>query len=190
MNLKEHENLLLKVEKAKEQIARLRNQQSELEREKAELEELRGKQEEWNRGKKEIGEELLKSIAILESEEGDVHRMGELIRAATDTLSRILGDLRAVKEERWTPATLKDDLTRSLLIIQSGRKELSKSKARIPALDAKSRGKAPQMTAPPVAEGTRNITALSAGEIVRIGFWFVLPFALMVVVIILLFSML
>ena len=35
MNLKEQEDLLAKVEKAKEQIARLRKQQEDLEREKA-----------------------------------------------------------------------------------------------------------------------------------------------------------
>jgi len=66
MNLKEQEDLLIKVEKAKEQIARLRKQQADLEREKAELEDLTHREEEWYRGKKECAEALQKAVAILE----------------------------------------------------------------------------------------------------------------------------
>ena len=82
MNLKEQDELLVKVEKAKEQIAKLRRQQADLEREKAELEDLGHRQEEWYRGKKELSEALVKSLALLEGEGDEVARRAALVKDA------------------------------------------------------------------------------------------------------------
>ncbi len=186
MDIKEREELILKVEKAKKQIELLRKQQSELEREKAELEELKSKQEEWLHGKKEIGEALLKAGTILTSEEGEADRMNELVKHTKQNLSRILDELRAVKEESWTPSTLKDDLTKALLIVQKGRKELSKARARIPALEERQlqEGATPQ---PQTATLFKGPATLSSRELIRIGFLVALPLVLMALVILLIF---
>lgn len=188
MNLKEHEDLLLKVEKAKEKITRLRKQQTELEREKAELEELRGKQEEWSRGKKALGDALMKALAILEREESETTRMEELIRNSRGSLSAAYEDLKSVREEKWTSATLKDELTKALVIIEAGRKGLSKARARIPALDGKKAEELPSSASTSATLQWKS-EAFSAGELLRIGFWLALPLAIMIIAVILLFLM-
>jgi chromosome segregation ATPase len=187
MNVKEHDDILAKVEMAKKQLAELRKQQSELEREKTELEELKGKQEDWIRGKKEVGEALLKAGTILEREEGEINRMGELIKNTRETLSQILDELRLVKEERWKPSTLKDDLTKALLVVQRGRKELSKARGRIPALDERQFQEMVSLQDQPV-DPVRTLAVLSSRELIRIGFWIALPVVLMAIVLIVLFS--
>ena len=188
MNIKEQEDLLLKVEKAKEQIARLRKQQADLEREKAELEDLKHKEEEWYRGKKECAEAIQKAIAVLESQDADLNRMLVLVRNTRENFSGILDQIHAIREERWTPGTLREDLSKSLLVIQKARNELSAARGRIPALEGKTSlvgGAAPSPA--DAAWGIRDVTAT---DLVRIGFWLALPAALMVVIVMIIFSML
>ncbi len=189
MNLKEQEDLLIKVEKAKEQIAKLRKQQADLEREKAELEDLTHREEEWYLGKKECAEALQKAVAVLESQDADLNRMLVLVRNTRDSFAGILDQIHAVKEERWTPATLREDLSKALLIIQKARNELSAAKGRIPALEGKM-PRVPGEAAPTAAEAVWGIRDMTAGDLVRIGFWLALPAALMVIIVMIVFSML
>jgi chromosome segregation ATPase len=188
MNLKEHEDLVLKVEKAKEQIARLRKEQEDLEHEKQELEDLRNKQDEWYRGRREIGDALRKAIAVLDTEEAGINKMNVLVRNAREGFSAVFDELAAVKEDRWTPATLKEDLSKALLVIQKARKELSTARARIPALDEKRMEGAGEEVGLPAGEAWR-IGTLGAGDLIRIGFWLALPAALMAVVIIIVLAL-
>jgi chromosome segregation ATPase len=190
MNIKEQEDLLIKVEKAKEQIARLRKQQADLEREKTELEELTNREEEWYRGKKECAESLQKAIAVLESQDADLNRMIMLVRNTREGFSAILDQIHAVREERWTPGTLREDLGKSLLVIQKARNELSAARGRIPALEGKRARVVGGGAEPPFAEAGWGIKDLTAGDLVRIGFWLALPAALMVIVVMVVFSML
>lgn len=187
MNLKEQEDLLIKVEKAKEQIAKLRKQQADLEREKAELEDLKHKEEEWYRGKKECAEAIQKAIAILESQDADLNRMLVFVRNARENFAGILDQLHAVREERWTPGTLREELSKSLLIIQKARNELSAAKGRIPALDGRTPPASGAAAREDAAWGIRDVTA---ADLVRIGFWLALPAALMVIIVMIVFSML
>lgn len=182
MNLKEQEDLLVKVEKAKEQIAKLRKQQADLEREKAELEDLEHRQEEWYRGKKELSDAFVKALAVLESEEGEVTRRAALVKDARTAFSATLEQLSGIREDRWTPATLKDDLNRALVVLQRGRTELSEARARIPTLEGRRSGE----DEAELGEGAEPIAAapsrMSAGELLRVGFWLALPAAVMAAV--------
>jgi archaellum component FlaC len=189
MNLKEQEDILIKVEKAKEQIAKLRKQQADLEREKAELEDLKHKEEEWYRGKKECAEALQKAMAILESHDADLNRMLVFVRNTRESFSGILDQIHAVREERWAPGKLREELSKSLLVIQKARNELSAARGRIPVLD----GKKPVMSgakAAPVADTAWSIGDVTATDLVKIGFWLALPVVLMVIIGMLIFSML
>jgi len=188
MNLKEQEDILIKVEKAKEQIAKLRKQQADLEREKAELEDLKHKEEEWYRGKKECAEALQKAIAILESQDADLNRMLVFVRNTRESFSGILDQIHSVREERWTPGTLREELSKSLLVIQKARNELSAARGRIPALEGKKTMAGGAQA--PLADTGWNIGDVAAADIVRIGFWLALPAALMVVIVMIVFSML
>ncbi|MEI6634210.1 MAG: hypothetical protein WCP22_10390 [Chlamydiota bacterium] len=182
MNLKEQEDLLVKVEKAKEQIAKLRKQQADLEREKTELEDLEHRQEEWYRGKKELSDALVKALAVLENEESEVTRLAALVKDARGNFAKTLEQLAGIREDRWTPATLKDDLNRALILLQRGRTELSEAKARVPALEGRPRDE----ERPELDLGGEGIAArapgLRAGELLRIGFWLALPAAVMAAV--------
>ncbi|MDD5557312.1 MAG: hypothetical protein PHN82_08695 [bacterium] len=187
MNLREHEDLIAKVERAKEQLVKLRKQQEELEHEKRALEELKGRQDEWYRGKKEIGETMRRALAILESEEADAQRMAVLARGARESFSGLLEQIAAVKEERWTPATLREELDKALAVLQKARKELSTARGRIPALDE--RGAAAGAREAPEGRALPRLGELAAGDLLRIGFWLALPAGLMAVVIIIVLSL-
>ncbi len=179
MNLKEQDELLVKVEKAKEQIAKLRRQQADLEREKAELEDLGHRQEEWYRGKKELSEALVKSLALLEGEGDEVARRAALVKDARAGFAALLEQIAGIREERWTPATLKDELNRALLVLQRGRTELSEARARIAALRGEGGAGVEAWTEGGVEAASSAASRLSAGELLRIGFWLALPAAVM-----------
>ncbi|MCX6353740.1 MAG: hypothetical protein NTZ78_02405 [Candidatus Aureabacteria bacterium] len=187
MNMKEHEDLISKVEKAKEQIEQLRKQQSDLEREKAELEELRAKQDEWSRGKREIGDGLLKGIAILDSEDAEINKMISIVRGTRESFSQHLEYLASVKDDRWTPATLKEDLNKALLILQKARRDLGVARGRIPAMEGKE-AKVGGVESLPARSG--GISSLSTGELVRLGFWLALPGVLMALLIVIIYAVL
>jgi len=186
MNMKEHEDLISKVEKAKEQIEQLRKQQSDLEREKAELEELRAKQDEWSLGKKEIGDGLLKGIAILDSEDAELNKMISIVRGARESFSQHLEYLASVKDDRWTPATMKDDLNKALLILQKARRDIGVARGRIPAMEAKQAARAGGVEQ--LSPKFGGIPCLSTGELVRLGFWLALPGVLMALLIVIIYS--
>jgi chromosome segregation ATPase len=179
MNLKEQEDLLAKVEKAKEQIARLRKQQEDLEREKAALEDLGQRQEEWHRGRKELSDVLVKSLAVLESEEAALARRAALVRDTREGFARTVEELTAIREDRWTQATLKEELNRALVLLHRGRTELSEARARIRALDGRPAHDAAEGGAETAAVAPSALRPLGAGELVRIGFWLLLPAAVM-----------
>jgi len=189
MNLKEQEDILIKVEKAKEQIAKLRKQQADLEREKAELEDLKHKEEEWYRGKKEYADSLQKAIAILESQDADLNRMLVFVRNTRESFSEILDQIHSVREERWTPGTLREELSKALLIVHKARNELSAARGRIPALEGK-KPLAVRREASPASDTAWSIKDVAAVDIVRIGFWLALPVALLVIIVMIIFSML
>ncbi|HOE27856.1 MAG: hypothetical protein IT574_11750 [Candidatus Aureabacteria bacterium] len=179
MNLKEQEDLLAKVEKAKEQIARLRKQQEDLEREKAALEDLGQRQEEWHRGRKELSDRLLKSLAVLESEEAALARRAALVRDTREGFARTVEELASIREDRWTQATLKEELTRALVLLHRGRTELSEARARIRALEGRPAHDGAEDEAVAVAGPPPSLRPLGAGELLRIGFWLLLPAAVM-----------
>ncbi len=181
MNLKEQEDLLAKVEKAKEQIARLRKQQEDLEREKAALEDLGQRQEEWHRGRKELSDRLLKSLAVLESEEAALARRAALVRdAAPEGFARTVEELASIREDRWTQATLKEGSPSALVLLHRGRTRAEQTRARIRALEERPAHDGAERT----DGGGRGAAAaslrpLGAGELLRIGFWLLLPAAVM-----------
>jgi hypothetical protein len=184
MNVKERQELAKKVELAKIQIAELRKQQVELEQEKTELEELKGKQEDWLRGRKEVGESLEKACAVLEREEGEAVRLSEVIKTTREKLSALLGEVRGVREDKWSPDTLKQDLDKALLIVNKGREELSRAKGRISALDSeKASAEIPAPNEREYPDIARNVCCLSYKDILRIGFWLALPLVLMLLLI-------
>jgi hypothetical protein len=189
MNYKEQKDITVKVEQAREEIERLREQQAALEREKAALEDLRSRQAEWERGKKEVGETLERGLRVLEKEEEEVSRMTELVTHEKTAFRAILDDLADIKEETWSSESLKEELQKALLIVERGRKEYGKARARIPVLDGRRTEEEPvqkvEMSDPLV-----GMARLSAGDLVRVGFWIAVPLAIMVLFILFVVSIL
>jgi len=185
MNMKEHEDLIAKVEKAKDQIAQLRKQQSELEREKTELEDLRSKQEEWYRGRREVGDWLLKGAAVLDGEEADLNKMIALARSTKESFAQHLEALSAIKEDDWTPVSLKDELSKALIVLQKARRDYGVARGRIPALEGKEAG---AKTAPDERPAPGPPELRDAKELMRLGFWLALPAALMAIIILIVYA--
>lgn len=126
---------------AAQELERLRKRQEQLEMEKRELEELRRKHEEYGRGKREMMDHLKRSLVSLERRETDTQRMLELLGTTRNRFRELLEDLEGIKDESWPEDRVRDELGRSLVIIEAARAEYNKAMAKIEAV----KGEAPAM---------------------------------------------
>lgn len=118
-----------------DELERLRSRQEALEREKNSLEQLRNNQEKYEAGKREMVDHLEKSLVAMEREDVSLN---ERLALVTDTAKRfksMLKELREFNEAQWPAdsAGLRDELNKTLAVIDNIRKEYNRSCARLEA---------------------------------------------------------
>lgn len=118
---------------AAQELERLKKRQEELEQERRELEELRRRQDEFERGKRELVEQLKRTLVTLERREIDAQRMVELLSAARVRFKELLAVVEALQEEGWPEDRIRDELAKSLGVIEQARLEFQKTMAKIEA---------------------------------------------------------
>lgn len=121
---------------ASQELERLRKRQEQLEGEKRVLEDLQRKHDEYGRGKREMIDHLRRSLVGLERKEVEAQRLSELLTATRQRFKELLGDVEGLQEETWPEDQVRDELNRSLGLIESARMEYNKSMARIDAIKA------------------------------------------------------
>lgn len=119
-----------------QELDRLRMRQEELERERRELEELRKKQEDYERGRREIMDRLNKSLIMMEKEQVKAERMVDLLVNTRGEFKGMLTEIEAINEEDWPDDAVRDELTKSLVVLDECRMQYNKSVARIEAVMA------------------------------------------------------
>ncbi len=119
-----------------DELERLRARQEALEREKASLESMRSNQEKYEAGKREMIEHLEKSLVTLEREEIILNQRLELLTETDKRFKELLAEMRSFTDEKWPTdsESLREELARTLVIIDNARKEYNKAFARIEAL--------------------------------------------------------
>ena len=119
---------------ALQELEKLKKRQEQLESEKRDLEELRRKHDDFDRGKREMVDHLKRSLVTLERQEVETGRMVELLGATRKRFKGMLSGLEEIKEEAWAEEEIRDQLNRSLGIIEDTRMEFNKSMSKIDAV--------------------------------------------------------
>lgn len=131
---------------ALQELEQLRKRQEKIEGEKRHLEDMRRRHDDYERGKREITDHLKRSLAVLERQEAEAQRLCELYNATRTRFKEMLGAVEAINEEAWPDDQIRDELGRSLGIIEDARMEYNKAMARVEA----ARG------TPPEASGAKS----------------------------------
>lgn len=131
------EELEQELQQKREQLLLLRRQQEELERQKSDLEDLRRKHEEYTRGRQELIEQLTRALVLLEREQIEAQRRGELCVATRQAFRDALEQLQRIRDEEWTSANVRTELSRALALIENVRAELHRARARLECLNPK-----------------------------------------------------
>jgi len=118
-----------------DELERLRSRQDALEKEKSALENLRNSQDKYEAGKREMLDHLEKSLIAMEREDVVLNQRLALLTDTAKSFKGMLKELRGFSEEQWPAdsAGLRDELNRTLTIIDNVRKEYNRSCARLEA---------------------------------------------------------
>lgn len=140
--------------RAMQELELLRKRQEQLELEKRELEEFKRKSEEFERGKRDIIANIKRSLTAIERDDIDAQRMQELLESTRSRFKILLNDLEDIKEQNWSEENIREELTKSLGIIEDARIEYNKSIAKIETIKQEKAGAmaATQATAPVLFE--------------------------------------
>ena len=119
---------------ALQELDKLKKRQEQLESEKRDLEELRRKHEDFDRGKREMVDHLKRSLVTLERQEVETGRLVEMLGASRKRFKGMLTMLEEIKEEAWAEDQIREQLNRSLGIIEDTRMEYNKAMSKIEAV--------------------------------------------------------
>jgi len=173
---------------ATQELDRLRKRQEQLEMEKRELEELRRKHEEYGRGKREILDHLKRSLVGLERREVESQRTLELLGSTRNRFRELLDDIESIKDESWPEDRVRDELGKSLVIIEEARSEYNKAMAKVEAGKSDAPANASNSQAVLFEERFQgNEEEKSFSYWVRIGMAVSLPLAVVMLIIAILF---
>ncbi len=127
------ERLDSQVQKAQEQLIKLKREQELIEKQKRELEELSRRQDELERGKTEMIEKLTRALVIIERQTGEAQKRVEQLRATAESFTGHLRTLEAIHPKVWTQEAIPKELNRALSSVDHARSEFNQSRARLQA---------------------------------------------------------
>jgi len=152
-----------KLHQAREQLMLLRRQQEELERAKGELEDLRRKQDEFSRGRTETVESLTRALVLLEREQTQAQRLAELCSTTRRAFGEYLEQIHAIRDQEWTSANLRSELTKALGTIENARLEFNRARTKLDCLSPAAKAGAE------AAEKSHGVDALTLKRFFLLG---------------------
>jgi len=126
--------------RAVQELEILRKRQEQLELEKRDLEEFKQKSEEFERGKRDIIANIKRSLTSIERDDIDAQRMQELLESVRNRFKTLLSDLENIKEQNWSEDNIREELAKSLGVIEDARIEYNKSIAKIEGIKLEKAG--------------------------------------------------
>ena len=167
-----------------DELERLRSRQNALEQEKSALEHLRNSQEKYETGKREMIDHLEKSLVSMEREDVVLNQRLALLTDTAKHFKEMLKELREFSEEQWPAdsASLRDELNRTLAVIDNIRKDYNRSCARLEAAKETRNQEALANQLLMDESGASARRQYSFGDWLKIGFAVSLPLIVMLVV--------
>ena len=177
------------VQQAQEQLLALRHQQQIIERQKAEIEELKIKRQLFLSGRTEIVEKLNRSIITLERKTYEAQKRVEKYLQTKDSFESHLEDIEDINPEEWSRSELRNQLSRSLGVIEDARADYQKSLTRIDKLQSdynptsevtRAEAESTNLIAAAVGATSNRSISASAKEMLTtrdFGYWFRSGFA-------------
>lgn len=156
------------------EIEATRRRTEELERNRRTMEDETRQLDRFEQSRKEVSEKLDQTLVLLEKHELQSIRMGELYAGTKLRFKEMLQDIRAIKDDAWNDAQIREEVNRALVVIDDIRKEYGKAMARLEAAEVGS-------PAGDIGAGVAGVTGEQASEPkdflywVRTGFAFFLP---------------
>ena len=169
------EEIEVKVNETQQRLQDLKRQQEELERERASLEEARRRRTEFHVGRDETLQNLTRGIGLLEEAEFDARRDAEQMAKTLGELRDALIKVQTLNDQTWTQDNYNVELTRALTAIENARMEWNAAQLKWPVLSGSTD---PDAGTGPEGETTpASLSALSFGQLARLGLAFTWPLA-------------
>lgn len=124
------ERLDSQVQKAQEQLLKLKREQEAIEKQKRELEELSRKQDELEEGRAEMIEKLTRSLVVLERQSVEAQKRVETLRATNESFTTHLRSLESINPKSWPSGEMQRELSRSLSMVDHARTEFNQQRTR------------------------------------------------------------
>ena len=172
---RQREDIDNQVAASSQELERLRIRQVEIEKERRDLEELRKKQEDYVTARRDLSERLTQSLVTMEKEQVRMQLVTEMLDTGRSRFKNMREEIGAIDEETWTDDRMRDELTKSLTLLEESRMEYNSTIAKLEA--TMSDGTPPLVAdgnpGSPVHVGTQNTR--SFGYWFKAGFAFLLP---------------
>ncbi len=126
------ENTTVEVD---QELVALRQRQKELEDQKNQLEEAERRRTEYHNGRKEMEENLIRGIGILDEELIQARRQLTLIEKTLSSFSESLAKVQRLNHESWSTESYATELTRALTTLENARMEWNSARVKLPSLD-------------------------------------------------------
>ncbi|CAF0696035.1 hypothetical protein [Candidatus Methylacidithermus pantelleriae] len=128
------DELNIKVQQTQEVLLDLERRKEELERQKRQLEELKRKQVEFEEGQAVLVEQLTRGLALLERQAVELRRELEEVEEVRLSFSEQLELLQGLDPTTWTPESLQQELGKALATVDQARTLYSRAQSKIPIL--------------------------------------------------------
>ncbi|QSR87563.1 hypothetical protein EM20IM_04365 [Candidatus Methylacidiphilum infernorum] len=115
------DDLNIKVQQAQEILLDLERRKEEIERQKKQLEELRQKQRTFEEGHKTTVDLLTRGLVLLERQAGELKRQLEEIETIHTQFSEQLKAIENIQPSSWDPMNLEDELNKALVTIEQAK---------------------------------------------------------------------
>ena len=127
------EHLDEQVQRAQEQLVRLKREQEQIEKQKRELEELSRRQESLQQGRAEMVEQFTRALVVLERETYDAQKRVEQLKTINESFVQHLEVLESVNPKAWENSDINKELNKALSAVDDARAEYARSRAVINA---------------------------------------------------------
>jgi chromosome segregation ATPase len=128
------DELNIKVQQTQEVLLDLERRKEELERQKRQLEELKRKQVEFEEGQALLIEQLTRGLALLERQAVELRRELEEVEEVRACFSEELRLLQSLDPGTWTPENLQQELGKALAIVDQARAVYSQAHSKVAVL--------------------------------------------------------
>jgi hypothetical protein len=169
------EEIESKVNETHQRLQDLKRQQEELERERTALEEARRRRTEFHLGRDEMLQHLTRGIGLLEEAEFDARRDAEQMAKTLGELRDAMVKVQTLNDQSWTQDNYNVELTRALTAIENARMEWNAAQLKWPVLSGSAATGAQTEAEDEAAPA--SWTALSFGQLARLGLAFTWPLA-------------